>query len=89
MKDTPPYLTDAQADATYNEACAWMFGTTEPMLTAQEQLMFETRVKATDKVGAAIAILPDAARPVSSHVGTHQPMDESRSVSRKTTEKLK
>jgi hypothetical protein len=31
MRDTPPYLTDAQVDATYNEACAWMFGTSEPL----------------------------------------------------------
>ena len=30
MKDTPPIVSEAEADATYNAACAWMFGTTEP-----------------------------------------------------------
>ena len=30
MQDTPPYTTEAEADATYTAACSWMFGTTEP-----------------------------------------------------------
>jgi hypothetical protein len=30
MKDTPPFMSDEDADTTYNEACAWMFGTSEP-----------------------------------------------------------
>jgi hypothetical protein len=30
MKYTPPIVSEAEADATYNAACAWMFGTTEP-----------------------------------------------------------
>jgi hypothetical protein len=30
MKNTPPFMSDADADATYNEACAWMFRTSEP-----------------------------------------------------------
>jgi hypothetical protein len=29
MKDTPPFLSDEEADNTYNAACAWMFGTTK------------------------------------------------------------
>ena len=30
MKDTPPFLTDTAADAAYNAACAWTFGTGDP-----------------------------------------------------------
>jgi hypothetical protein len=30
MKETPPIVSEAEVDATYNAACAWMFGTTEP-----------------------------------------------------------
>ncbi len=26
MRDTPPFMTDEEADATYNEACAGLFG---------------------------------------------------------------
>jgi hypothetical protein len=37
MKDTPPYLTDAQVDATYNEACVRMFGMTESPSTQDQE----------------------------------------------------
>ncbi len=30
MKDTPPFLTDYEADTAYSAACAWMFGTEDP-----------------------------------------------------------
>jgi hypothetical protein len=30
MRDTPPFLSDAEADHTYSAACAWMFGTDKP-----------------------------------------------------------
>jgi hypothetical protein len=30
MRETSPIISDAEADATYNSACAWMFGTSEP-----------------------------------------------------------
>ena len=30
MRDTPPFLSDAEADETYSAACAWLFGTGEP-----------------------------------------------------------
>ena len=30
MRDTPPLVSDADADATYSAACSWMFGTTDP-----------------------------------------------------------
>jgi hypothetical protein len=30
MKDTPPFMTDYEADTAYSAACAWMFGTEDP-----------------------------------------------------------
>jgi hypothetical protein len=30
MTDTPPFLSDTDADAAYNAACAWTFGTGDP-----------------------------------------------------------
>jgi hypothetical protein len=30
MRDTPPFMSDAEADETYSAACAWLFGTEEP-----------------------------------------------------------
>jgi hypothetical protein len=30
MRDTPPFLSDSEADHTYSAACAWMFGTDRP-----------------------------------------------------------
>ena len=30
MRDTPPFLTDEEADNTYHAACAWTFGTNKP-----------------------------------------------------------
>ena len=31
MKETPPLLTDREADDAYNKVCAWMFGTSAPL----------------------------------------------------------
>jgi hypothetical protein len=86
---TPPLVKHKLlSDAAYHEACAWMFGTTEPTMAAQEELMLGNRAKASpDKLEAAMAMLPEAARPVSPHVTTYESMESSSSVNQKDNRK--